>query len=135
LDALPVIPELIRNPVFFIALTTTTRTPAGTAGIQTGCQFEAVSHSCDNVIDCNRFRQFKQVFVDHERNTVFLEYFILFFGLIQSHSQRGTSSPALHHHDPDFMGLVLVFKKFIEHLDGFFRYFKHGFLLIGNIIF
>jgi len=33
------------------------------------------------------------------------------------------------------MGLVFVFKKFIKHLDGFFRYFKHGILLIGNFIF
>ena len=43
----------------------------------------------------------KQIFLDQKSQVIFSKRFVIFFWLIQSQSQRGTSSAALHQRDAD----------------------------------
>jgi hypothetical protein len=92
--------------------------------VHAAIQFESVHVEID--LDGSGF--FQEFFVDHIFETVDIELFIHFIGLIQSHCQAGAASSAFVQEDPD--GLDFLSLKIFSNLFGGRRcYFEHDFLL------
>ena len=64
-------------------------------------------------VDLDRFHAVKQLLVDEESDALILEMLIAFPRLIQSHAQRGATSPA-GFHDPYRRLLSVLFQKFSD---------------------
>ena len=80
-------------------LATTGRSAAAAGSRHSGTQFETGAHRGVDEVDVDRLRLCPKGLFDDEGQAVVFENLVVFVWLIQSHTQRGTRSPTLHHRD------------------------------------
>ncbi len=68
-----------------------------------------------NEIHFDRLHIVQQLFVDHEGETLFLEYLVAFLKLVQSHTHGGPASPTLVQKETDRGNRFLILEIVSEH--------------------
>ena len=86
-------------------------------------------HGGIDKVDLNRSYPFKQIFIDHEGESLFRKKTILVPRFVQNQAQRRSRSASLIQCDPDGRNGYLVLQGILDHLAGLFRNLKHETLL------